>query len=78
MLCFKTVIYETMKNERWIMKTITCDAVLSASLVSLSVWHNFDCTVHDSCTLMLGEYVNWKGTENYFPVNYSKASIYFK
>lgn len=34
--------------------------------------HNFDCTVHDKCTLVLGEYVNWKAIENYFPVNYSK------
>jgi hypothetical protein len=34
--------------------------------------------VHDSCTLVEGEYVNWKAIENYLPVNYSKASIYFK
>jgi hypothetical protein len=42
------------------------------------LYDNFDCTVRDNCTLMLGEYVNWEAIENYLPVNYSKASMYLK
>jgi hypothetical protein len=36
------------------------------------------CTVHDSCTLVWGEYAIWEAIENDLPLSYSKASIYFQ